>query len=25
DGNLRELSGEEAWENIENFAQGQKE
>ncbi|GJY10464.1 phloem protein 2-like protein [Tanacetum coccineum] len=25
DGNLRELSGEEAWEAIENFAQGQKE
>ncbi|GJV23546.1 hypothetical protein Tco_1376241 [Tanacetum coccineum] len=25
DGNLRELSGEEAWETIENFAQGQKE
>ncbi|GKA19884.1 hypothetical protein Tco_0699799 [Tanacetum coccineum] len=25
DGNLRELSGEEAWESIENFAQGQKE
>ncbi|GKC90140.1 hypothetical protein Tco_1150789 [Tanacetum coccineum] len=24
DGNLRELSGEEAWETIENFAQGQK-
>ncbi|GJV94837.1 hypothetical protein Tco_1546414 [Tanacetum coccineum] len=24
-GNLRELSGEEAWEVIENFAQGQKE
>ncbi|GJV66581.1 hypothetical protein Tco_1482090 [Tanacetum coccineum] len=23
--NLRELSGEEAWETIENFAQGQKE
>ncbi|GJR42584.1 hypothetical protein Tco_1310687, partial [Tanacetum coccineum] len=25
DGNLRELNGEEAWEAIENFAQGQKE
>ncbi|GJX74965.1 reverse transcriptase domain-containing protein [Tanacetum coccineum] len=25
DGNLGELSGEEAWEAIENFAQGQKE
>ncbi|GJU06596.1 hypothetical protein Tco_1123026 [Tanacetum coccineum] len=25
DGNLRELSGEEVWEAIENFAQGQKE
>ncbi|GJW49388.1 hypothetical protein Tco_0090739, partial [Tanacetum coccineum] len=25
DGNLRELSGEEAWETIENFVQGQKE
>ncbi|GJT50510.1 hypothetical protein Tco_0976667 [Tanacetum coccineum] len=25
DGNLRELSGEEAWETIKNFAQGQKE
>ncbi|GJR06078.1 hypothetical protein Tco_0529062 [Tanacetum coccineum] len=25
DGNLRELSGEEAWETIENFTQGQKE
>ncbi|GJX44254.1 hypothetical protein Tco_0260930 [Tanacetum coccineum] len=25
DGNLRELSGEEAWEAIENIAQGQKE
>ncbi|GJX83572.1 hypothetical protein Tco_0333053 [Tanacetum coccineum] len=25
DGNLRELSGEKAWEGIENFAQGQKE
>ncbi|GJY93416.1 hypothetical protein Tco_0509198 [Tanacetum coccineum] len=25
DGNLRELSGEEAWEARENFAQGQKE
>ncbi|GJY58088.1 reverse transcriptase domain-containing protein [Tanacetum coccineum] len=25
DENLRELSGEEAWETIENFAQGQKE
>ncbi|GKE65190.1 hypothetical protein Tco_1519351 [Tanacetum coccineum] len=25
DGNLRKLSGEEAWEAIENFAQGQKE
>nr|GEY35462.1 hypothetical protein [Tanacetum cinerariifolium] len=25
DGNLRELSGEEAWEAIENFSQGQKE
>ncbi|GKB61976.1 hypothetical protein Tco_0918162 [Tanacetum coccineum] len=25
DGNLREISGEEAWEAIENFAQGQKE
>ncbi|GJV11980.1 hypothetical protein Tco_1353521 [Tanacetum coccineum] len=25
DGNLRELSGEEGWEAIENFAQGQKE
>ncbi|GJU66917.1 hypothetical protein Tco_1253176 [Tanacetum coccineum] len=25
DGNLRELSGEEAWETSENFAQGQKE
>ncbi|GJT88401.1 reverse transcriptase domain-containing protein [Tanacetum coccineum] len=25
DGNLRELSGKEAWEAIENFAQGQKE
>ncbi|GKC31898.1 hypothetical protein Tco_1039192, partial [Tanacetum coccineum] len=25
DGNLRELSGEEAWETIENFAQGKKE
>ncbi|GJW26204.1 hypothetical protein Tco_0040015 [Tanacetum coccineum] len=25
DGNLSELSGEEAWEAIENFAQGQKE
>ncbi|GJX48137.1 hypothetical protein Tco_0273327 [Tanacetum coccineum] len=25
DENLRELSGEEAWEAIENFAQGQKE
>ncbi|GJR86840.1 reverse transcriptase domain-containing protein [Tanacetum coccineum] len=25
DGNLRELSGEDAWETIENFAQGQKE
>ncbi|GKE40766.1 hypothetical protein Tco_1464171 [Tanacetum coccineum] len=25
DGNLRELSSEEAWETIENFAQGQKE
>ncbi|GJU90350.1 hypothetical protein Tco_1302773 [Tanacetum coccineum] len=25
DKNLRELSGEEAWEAIENFAQGQKE
>ncbi|GKA14437.1 hypothetical protein Tco_0694083 [Tanacetum coccineum] len=25
DGNLRELSGEEAWEAIENFTQGQKE
>ncbi|GJU99675.1 hypothetical protein Tco_1328946 [Tanacetum coccineum] len=25
DKNLRELSGEEAWETIENFAQGQKE
>ncbi|GKA63835.1 hypothetical protein Tco_0763441 [Tanacetum coccineum] len=25
DGNLRELSGEEAWETIENFAHGQKE
>ncbi|GKC80203.1 hypothetical protein Tco_1130977 [Tanacetum coccineum] len=25
DGNLRELSSEEAWEAIENFAQGQKE
>ncbi|GJT09785.1 reverse transcriptase domain-containing protein [Tanacetum coccineum] len=25
DGKLRELSGEEAWEAIENFAQGQKE
>ncbi|GJY15444.1 hypothetical protein Tco_0385866 [Tanacetum coccineum] len=25
DRNLRELSGEEAWEAIENFAQGQKE
>ncbi|GJR14943.1 hypothetical protein Tco_0797595 [Tanacetum coccineum] len=24
-GNLRELSGEEAWKAIENFAQGQKE
>ncbi|GJY94203.1 hypothetical protein Tco_0510564 [Tanacetum coccineum] len=24
-GNLRELSGEEVWEAIENFAQGQKE
>ncbi|GJU85940.1 hypothetical protein Tco_1293486 [Tanacetum coccineum] len=25
EGNLRELSGEEAWEAIENFTQGQKE
>ncbi|GJW29850.1 hypothetical protein Tco_0046725 [Tanacetum coccineum] len=25
DGNLREISGGEAWETIENFAQGQKE
>ncbi|GKE79360.1 hypothetical protein Tco_1545480, partial [Tanacetum coccineum] len=25
DGNLGELSGEKAWEAIENFAQGQKE
>ncbi|GKF07229.1 hypothetical protein Tco_0041453, partial [Tanacetum coccineum] len=25
DGNLRELSGEEAWETIKNFDQGQKE
>ncbi|GJU42999.1 hypothetical protein Tco_1200265 [Tanacetum coccineum] len=25
DGNLRELSGEEAWEAIKNFTQGQKE
>ncbi|GKB15259.1 hypothetical protein Tco_0849182 [Tanacetum coccineum] len=25
DGNLRELSGEQAWETIENFAQGKKE
>ncbi|GKF38556.1 hypothetical protein Tco_0118617 [Tanacetum coccineum] len=25
DGNLRELSGKEAWKAIENFAQGQKE
>ncbi|GJZ29966.1 hypothetical protein Tco_0575013 [Tanacetum coccineum] len=25
DGNLRKLSGEEAWESIENFAQVQKE
>ncbi|GJV06335.1 hypothetical protein Tco_1343991 [Tanacetum coccineum] len=25
DGNLKELSGEEAWEAIENFPQGQKE
>ncbi|GJX19377.1 hypothetical protein Tco_0222054, partial [Tanacetum coccineum] len=25
DGNLREFSGEEAWEAIENFTQGQKE
>ncbi|GJY00651.1 hypothetical protein Tco_0358803 [Tanacetum coccineum] len=25
DGNLREFSGEEAWEAIENFSQGQKE
>ncbi|GKC70013.1 hypothetical protein Tco_1115896 [Tanacetum coccineum] len=25
DGNLRELSGEEAWEAIENFPQGKKE
>ncbi|GJZ14537.1 hypothetical protein Tco_0550214, partial [Tanacetum coccineum] len=25
DGNVRELSVEEAWETIENFAQGQKE
>ncbi|GJX58835.1 zinc finger, CCHC-type containing protein [Tanacetum coccineum] len=25
DGNLRELSGEEAWEAIDSFAQGQKE
>ncbi|GJV34394.1 hypothetical protein Tco_1394794 [Tanacetum coccineum] len=25
DGNLRELSGEKAWEAIENFTQGQKE
>ncbi|GKA42113.1 hypothetical protein Tco_0734773 [Tanacetum coccineum] len=25
DGNFRELSGEEAWEAIENFAQVQKE
>nr|GFB27092.1 hypothetical protein [Tanacetum cinerariifolium] len=25
DGNLRELSGDGAWEAIENFAQGQKE
>ncbi|GKE88953.1 hypothetical protein Tco_1566428, partial [Tanacetum coccineum] len=25
DGNLRELSGEEAWETIDSFAQGQKE
>ncbi|GKA40169.1 hypothetical protein Tco_0732762, partial [Tanacetum coccineum] len=25
DGKLRELSGEEAWEAIENYAQGQKE
>ncbi|GKD41376.1 hypothetical protein Tco_1261583 [Tanacetum coccineum] len=25
DENLRELSGEEAWEAIDNFAQGQKE
>ncbi|GJV47452.1 hypothetical protein Tco_1437664 [Tanacetum coccineum] len=25
DRNLRELSGEEAWKAIENFAQGQKE
>ncbi|GKA07891.1 hypothetical protein Tco_0687115 [Tanacetum coccineum] len=25
DGDLRELSAEEAWETIENFAQGQKE
>ncbi|GJY58295.1 hypothetical protein Tco_0458187 [Tanacetum coccineum] len=25
DWNLRELSGEEAWEAIENFSQGQKE
>nr|GEU90488.1 hypothetical protein [Tanacetum cinerariifolium] len=25
DGNLRELNGEEAWETIENFIQGQKE
>ncbi|GJS92266.1 hypothetical protein Tco_0774902 [Tanacetum coccineum] len=25
DGNLRELSGEEAWKTIENFAQGKKE
>ncbi|GJY87415.1 hypothetical protein Tco_0502043 [Tanacetum coccineum] len=25
DGNLKKLSGEEAWETIENFAQGQKE
>ncbi|GJS37672.1 hypothetical protein Tco_0536054 [Tanacetum coccineum] len=25
DGNLRELSGEEAWEAIENFSHGQKE
>ncbi|GJR74796.1 hypothetical protein Tco_0087161 [Tanacetum coccineum] len=25
DGNLRELSGEEAWETIENYAHGQKE